>query len=77
MVYGESAQGEFRRGSDIDLCVMTSLLFANILQLYTKLNTLDIPISVDVVVFDRLQSTTLIEGIKTEGRPLVDNAPQN
>lgn len=69
IIYGSRAKGSFRPGSDIDLTLRGRGLTDNVLsQVSTELDELDTPYLMDVSIYDDLQSDSLRDNIKSDGR---------
>jgi predicted nucleotidyltransferase len=69
VLFGSRAKGTHRRGSDIDLAIKGKTCTSQIaVQLYGILNeNLPIPYHVDIVHYESLQNTALIEHIDRVG----------
>lgn len=68
VLYGSRAKGNFRDGSDIDLCLIApTLSLAEQLQIETELDDLLLPYKIDLSRFHVLDNPALIEHIQRVG----------
>ncbi len=68
IIYGSRAKGNYREGSDIDLCLVGDDLNEAIRkQLWLMLDELNTPYLIDLSVFNQLESESLIEHIQRVG----------
>lgn len=68
VLYGSRAKGNYQPGSDIDLTLMGDALDYQVLSsVASALDESDIPYTVDVSVFDRLDNPALREHIERVG----------
>ncbi|MFV0553284.1 MAG: nucleotidyltransferase domain-containing protein [Mangrovibacterium sp.] len=68
IVYGSRAKGNYRQGSDLDVCLMgKDLLFDELLRIETELDDLLLPIRIDVSLFDQIDNPDLIAHIERVG----------
>ena len=75
ILYGSRAKGNFRNGSDIDLCLLGDNLDSKIiLKLDNQLDELMLPYSFDISVFDHIESQDLKDHIKRVGMIFFVNA---
>jgi len=68
ILYGSRAKGNFKPGSDIDLCLRDSA-FTNrdMLALKTALDDLELPWEIDLAVYHNINNSLLIEHIDRVG----------
>jgi predicted nucleotidyltransferase len=68
VIFGSRARGDFKRISDIDLCIYGDLSTQELLLVKSKLSEIDIPWDFDVVVFDRvspkMQASIIGDGVE-------------
>lgn len=70
-LFGSRAKGSFRAGSDIDLCLeVTELPSVARLQLEERLDDLLLPWKIDLVYWESIDNTALLDHIKRVGIPL-------
>lgn len=68
IIYGSRAKGNYRPGSDIDICLKGSeLTQSDINSLMTKLDELNLPWIVDLIGYNIITNTDLIEHIERVG----------
>lgn len=71
ILFGSRATGKAKNGSDIDLVLKGELSYRDALLIKAKLNQeIPIPYHVDVVLFDDIQSSDLLEHIKNFGKDI-------
>lgn len=74
VLFGSRATGKYDPGSDIDIALTGEGLKLNdILDISTELDDLDLPWSVDLVIFDRIESPELIDHIERRGIRLMSS----
>jgi len=67
-VYGSRAKGNFQKGSDIDLTIMSDTLEgAQLIKLEVELDDLLLPYKIDLSLFRNIQNSDLIEHINRVG----------
>lgn len=67
-LFGSRAKGNFRNGSDIDIALKgDQLSLQTIINLQIELEQLMLPHKIDIVIFDRIHETALIEHINRCG----------
>jgi predicted nucleotidyltransferase len=69
-IFGSRATGLARKNSDIDLVIYGDLDVKAERRLWTLLEDSDLPVSVDLVVYSRINSPLLKEQIDTVAAPL-------
>lgn len=75
VLFGSRARGQAREGSDIDLCLEGKGLDLDAqLALAERLDELDLPWKIDLLVMDGIQDPALRERIVREGRVLFQRA---
>lgn len=68
MLYGSRAKGNFRAGSDIDLCLIgATLSLTQQLQIESELDDLLLPYKIDLSRFHVLDNSALIDHIQRVG----------
>ncbi len=69
IIYGSRAKGNFREGSDIDLTLKGENLSDEIRsKVWLELDDLDTPYLIDLSVFNKLDSPSLIDHIQRVGK---------
>lgn len=70
-IFGSRAKGNYRPGSDIDLCLdAPSLTMCRRLELENRLDDLLLPWKIDLVVRDEIDNAALLEHIARVGLEL-------
>ncbi len=68
IIYGSRAKGNYREGSDIDLCLVGDDLNEAIRKrVWLMLDELNTPYLIDLSVFNQLESKSLIDHIQRVG----------
>jgi predicted nucleotidyltransferase len=68
ILYGSRAKGDFRNGSDIDLCLKgKNLDFNLLLRIETELDDLLLPYTIDLSLYHKIENENLIDHIKRIG----------
>jgi len=68
VLYGSRAKGNFREGSDIDLCLIgAALSLTQQLQIESELDDLLLPYKIDLSRFHELDTPALIDHIQRVG----------
>jgi predicted nucleotidyltransferase len=68
VLYGSRAKGNFRAGSDIDLCLIAPVLsLTQQLQIESELDDLLLPYKIDLSRFDTLDNAALIDHVQRVG----------
>lgn len=68
ILYGSRAKGNYRNGSDIDLCLVGNTLDLNILlRIENELDNLLLPYKIDLSIFHKIENADLIEHINRIG----------
>ena len=77
ILYGSRAKGQFRKGSDIDLCLVADDSFtrADLLRIAADFDDSDIPYCVDVSVYGKLSNMELKAHIDRVGKVLYSSEP--
>ena len=72
VLYGSRAKGNYRRGSDIDLSLITSdsFTFTDLLRIGNDFDDSDIPYFIDVSIYDKLSNPDLKSHIDRVGKIL-------
>jgi predicted nucleotidyltransferase len=69
ILYGSRAKGNFRNGSDIDLCLLgNQVSLSDMYQLETALDDLMLPFTFDVSIYSKITNKDLIEHIDRIGK---------
>lgn len=75
VLYGSRAKGDFRAGSDIDLCLMGSALsLPEQLQIESELDDLLLPYKIDLSRLHALENPALLDHIRRVGVTLYEAA---
>ncbi|MCB9062355.1 MAG: nucleotidyltransferase domain-containing protein [Halobacteriovoraceae bacterium] len=73
ILYGSRAKGNFRSGSDIDICLKGKELTTNdILSIEDKLDDLNLPYTFDLSIFHLIDNSSLKDHISRVGINLSD-----
>lgn len=68
ILYGSRAKGNYRNGSDIDICLVgVELDLTTVQKLEIEIDDLFIPYKVDFSIFHKIKNTDLIEHINRVG----------
>ncbi|OEZ63240.1 nucleotidyltransferase domain-containing protein [Duganella sp. HH105] len=68
ILYGSRAKGNFRRGSDIDLCLIgDGLNLPLLLKIENQLDDLLLPYKIDLSIRDRIDNPELLAHIERAG----------
>jgi len=68
ILYGSRATGNFREGSDIDLCLIgETLTLMQLLKIENELDDLLLPYKIDLSLFHALDNAELIDHIRRVG----------
>ncbi|WP_303851156.1 nucleotidyltransferase family protein [Seleniivibrio woodruffii] len=67
VVFGSRAKGNYRDGSDIDICLFGDIELSLLHRIEESLDELYLPYTVDLVVYDRIQNQDLKEHIDRVG----------
>lgn len=69
IIFGSRAKGNYRNNSDIDLAIKGNNVNLSILQqIEIKLDELYIPNSIDLIVFEKIENSELINHINRVGK---------
>lgn len=69
IIFGSRAKGNHRDNSDIDLAIKGNNINLSVLQqIEIKLDELYIPVSIDLVVYNKIENTDLINHINRVGK---------
>ena len=73
-IYGSRAKGNYRTGSDIDLCIFSGALSNDELnRIKNELDELPTPYSIDLCDYDKVKNTELKEHIDRVGKYFYEN----
>lgn len=67
VLFGSRAKGNYRDGSDIDLCLYGNISLAQIYILQDLLDDLMLPYKFDLIVYNTINNSELIEHIEHAG----------
>ena len=68
LIFGSRAKGNFKKGSDVDIALKGNLSFHNLSRINFELNEeTDMPYKFDVLNYDAIKNTDLIEHINRVG----------
>ena len=67
VLFGSRAKGNYRDGSDIDLCLFGDLALTNIYQINNALDELMLPYKIDIIIYKNMTNQALIEHIERVG----------
>lgn len=68
ILYGSRAKGNYRDSSDIDICLVGSMLnLSQLLRIESELDDLLLPYNIDVSIWDKIENKELIDHIKRVG----------
>lgn len=71
IIYGSRAKGNYKEGSDIDLCIKDSVLtMSNLISLSVQLDELMLPYEIDLSDYNKLTNDELVEHIERVGKVL-------
>lgn len=69
IIFGSRAKGNYRDSSDIDLAIKgKSIDLSTLQQIENKLEELYIPNFIDLIVFDKIENTDLVDHINRVGK---------
>jgi predicted nucleotidyltransferase len=69
LLYGSRAKGNFRHGSDIDLCLVgEGLSTTDLLKIENEIDELMLPYKVDLSILAQIEGVDLIEHIERVGK---------
>lgn len=79
MVYGSRALGTHRPGSDIDLTLAGQIKWAELHQIETELDNLDLPYTIDLSIESQIENPALLQHIKDHGQTIYERTrePEN
>lgn len=76
LIYGSRAKGNYRKASDIDLCIEgASLTVSDLLAIETEIDDLLLPWRVDLARRQHIEDPELIEHINRVGRVFFQRQP--
>lgn len=68
VLYGSRARGDFKAGSDLDICLFgASISNSDVSLLLSKLYYSNIPYFFDVAVWDRIKNKAFADNIRRDG----------
>lgn len=72
ILYGSRAKGQWRQGSDIDLCIKDSAVsLSDILSLEVRIDDLLLPYKIDLACYESIENAALREHIDRVGLVLL------
>ena len=74
IIYGSRAKGTYRTGSDIDLTLIGSLTFGELLKLENELDDLLLPYKIDISLKTSISNPDLIQHIERVGKVFYDKS---
>jgi len=63
VIFGSRAKGNYREGSDIDICLFGNIDFVLLQNIEISLDALNLPYTIDLVVYDNIQNEELKEHV--------------
>lgn len=72
-LFGSRAIGTFKNGSDIDIAVSGNLGAKDFGLILVKIDELELPWKIDLLNFEKLNNTNLIDHIKNKGKVIYEN----
>lgn len=71
ILFGSRAKGNFKKGSDIDIAIVSELIpFEELNQIRVEINDLSLPYKVDLIDFNKISNKELKEHILRVGKHL-------
>jgi predicted nucleotidyltransferase len=67
ILYGTSAEGNYKEGSDIDLTVKGNLVFDDLVKMSVNLDDLNLPWKIDLSLYSQIKNDGLLEHINRVG----------
>lgn len=68
ILYGSRAKGNYKNGSDIDLCIIgNNISMQDVNRIHLELDNLDLPYTFDISNFKKLNNQDLVEHILRVG----------
>ncbi|BDU51398.1 nucleotidyltransferase domain-containing protein [Haliovirga abyssi] len=68
ILFGSRAKGNFKNGSDIDLAIKgKNLNLVDLNKLLLKIDELDLPYEIDIIIYDKIKNIDLLEHIDRVG----------
>lgn len=74
VVYGSRANGNYRKGSDIDLTIVGDLTYSEVLKLENELDDLLLPYKIDLSLKHQISNADLKAHIKRVGKVFYDRS---
>lgn len=69
IIFGSRAKGNFKPGSDIDLAINgKNLNFDDLLELHVKLDELNLPYKLDLILYNEIKDKEVLSHIKRLGK---------
>lgn len=67
-IFGSRARGDFKNNSDIDIAVIGEVNKEDEFAILNEFDLLEIPYTIDVVFFNKIQKIEFLNSIKAEGK---------
>ncbi|HOI01129.1 MAG TPA: nucleotidyltransferase domain-containing protein [Bacteroidales bacterium] len=72
IIYGSRARGDYKRSSDIDLAIVGSLTYSELMHLEGQLDDLLLPYKIDIGLLDEIENPDLRAQIRQTGQIFYD-----
>ena len=66
-IFGSRARGDFKYNSDIDIAIRGEITKIDEFNILNEFDLLELPYTIDVVFFNKIEKQELINSIQTEG----------
>ncbi|MDD4967879.1 MAG: nucleotidyltransferase domain-containing protein [Paludibacter sp.] len=78
VLFGSRAKGTYHAGSDVDLALFGDNLGLNdILDLSIEIEKLNLPYMFDLIIYNRIKETALLDHINRVGEKLFEREPKS
>ena len=67
ILFGSRARGDFQYNSDIDIAIRGEITKIDEFNILNEFDLLELPYTIDVVFFNKIEKQELINSIQTEG----------
>ena len=67
LIFGSRARGDFKYNSDIDIAIRGEITKIDEFNILNEFDLLELPYTIDVVFFNKIEKQELINSIQTEG----------
>ncbi len=68
ILYGSRAKGNYKNHSDIDLAILNTISYDELLRVETQIDDLLLPQEADLIRFDSIENVALKEHIERRGK---------